>query len=77
MMDCNSVYWQIEVVLEDRYKRAFVPHHGLYQYVHILYGLKNAPETFNRSIDMILFSIRWQYAIMYLDVIIIFSRNVD
>lgn len=76
-LDCNSGYWQIEVETEDRPKTAFVTHHGVYQYTRMPFGLKNAPATFQRAVDMILASVKWQYAIVYLDDIVIFSRNVE
>lgn len=41
------------------------------------FGLKNAPSTFQRSIDIILASVKWQYAIEYLDDIIVFSSTVE
>ena len=43
----------------------------------MLFGLKNAPVTFQRSIDIVLSAAKWQYAIVYLDHIIIFSKTLD
>lgn len=40
----------------------------------IQFGLKNAPETFQRSIDAIIASVKSQLEIMYLDDVIIFSN---
>lgn len=39
-------------------------------------GLKNAPSIFERSIDIILVSVKWPYAIVYLDDIIFFSSTI-
>lgn len=68
---------QIEIAPEERHKTAFVSHNGLYQYKRVPFGLKNAPSTFQRSIDMILSSVKWKHVIFYLEDIIVFSRNVE
>lgn len=41
------------------------------------HSLKNAPETFQRDIDIILSKVRWQFALVYLDDVIIFSKTFD
>ena len=41
------------------------------------FGLKNAPGIFQRAIDIILATVCWQFAIVYLDDIIIFSKSLD
>lgn len=38
------------------------------------FGLNNAPATFQRAMDVILASVEWQFAIVYIDDIIILSR---
>lgn len=76
-LDANSGYWQIGVEERDSDKTALVSHHGLYRYKRLPLGLKNAPRTFQRLIHIILASVKWKYAIVYLDDIIIFSKNVD
>lgn len=76
-LDCKPGYWQIEVPPEDRHKSLFVIHHSLYQCVLVPFGLKNSPATIQRVLDMILASLKWHYAIVYLDDIIFFSRNFE
>lgn len=39
------------------------------------FGLKNAPGTFQRAIDVILAFIKWQTAILYLEDVIFFSHD--
>ena len=53
-LDCNSGYWQIPVADEDRDKTTFVCYEGAFRYIRLLFGLSNAPATFQRAIDMIL-----------------------
>lgn len=76
-LDCYPGYSQVELAPEDPDKTAFTFHHGLYRFKHIPFGLKNAPGTFEREIDIILSSIRWQQALVYLEDIIVFSATVQ
>ena len=39
------------------------------------FGLSNAPATFQRALDVILRSVRWSTAIVYLDDVIVFSSS--
>ena len=41
------------------------------------FGLKNAPSTFQRAMDIILAPAKWPFAIVYLDNIIIFSKTLE
>lgn len=61
----------------DRHKTAFSSHHGLYQFTRMTFGLRNTPESFQRAIDIIVSSVRFKSVVMYLDEIIVFSRNVE
>ena len=70
-LDCNSGYWQIPVALEDRDKTMFTTHMGTISHLRIRFGLKGAPATFQRALDIIL--CRWQICRVYLDDFIVFS----
>ena len=76
-LDANSGYWQIEMDAATKDRSAFVSHHGMYQFVRMPFGLRNAPATFQRAIDFILADAKWQFAIVYIDDIIIFSRTPE
>lgn len=41
------------------------------------FGLKNAPRTFQRVIDVILYQVKWKYALVYLDDVIVFNKSVQ
>ena len=41
------------------------------------FGLRNAPATFQRALDIILSGFRWQSCLIYLDDVIVFSRSPD
>jgi transposase InsO family protein len=74
-LDCNSGYWQIPVDPADREKTAFTSHFGVYQFRRLPFGLRNAPGTFQRAIDIILSGIKWKTCLVYLDDVIIFSSS--
>jgi RNase H-like domain found in reverse transcriptase/Reverse transcriptase (RNA-dependent DNA polymerase)/Retroviral aspartyl protease len=75
-LDCNSGYWQILMNEEDRNKTAFVTHCGIHRFKRMPFGLCNAPATFQRALDMILAKVKWNYALIYLDDVIIYSKTV-
>ena len=58
MLECISSYWQIPVALEDRDKNTFTTHMGTFHHLRMLFGLKGAPATFQRTLDIILSGIR-------------------
>lgn len=39
------------------------------------FGLKNAPATSQRATDVIVLSVKWQLALVYLDYIVVFSKT--
>jgi hypothetical protein len=74
-LDCNSGYWQIPVHPEDREKTTFTSHFGIYQFLRLPFGLRNAPATFQPAIYIILSGIRWKTCLVYLDDVIVFFSN--
>ena len=39
------------------------------------FGLRNAPETFQRAVDIILSKVKWKFCLVYIDDIVIFSKS--
>ena len=76
-LDCNSGYWQIPIEERDRDKTAFVTHCGVHRFKRMPFGLCNAPATFQRALDMLLSKVKWKYALVYLDDVIIYSKSID
>jgi len=76
-LDCNAGYWQVPVAPADRDKTTFTSYMGTYRYVRMPFGLRNAPATFQRALDIILSGVRWQSCLIYLDDVIVFSTSVE
>ena len=76
-LDCNSGYWQIPIAVEERDKTAFVSHTGAWQFTRMPFGLANAPATFQRALDILLAGVKWQFCLVYLDDVIIFSKTEE
>lgn len=39
------------------------------------FGLKNAPANFQRAMDVIFASVKWKFAHIYLDDVVVFSNS--
>ncbi|MDI9312181.1 MAG: reverse transcriptase domain-containing protein [Limnohabitans sp.] len=76
-LDLYSGYFQIEVDDYSKEKTAFRTHDGFYQYNVLPFGLTNAPPTFQRAMDSVLCKLKWNICLVYLDDILIFSRDFD
>ena len=74
-MDLSKGYWQIELSSESIEKTAFVTHEGVFEFLRLPFGLKNAASSCNRLMrkvldgldcvgrfvdDVIIFSDSWQ-----------------
>lgn len=74
-LDASRGYLQIEMDDNDMDKTALVKHKGLFRYTQMPFGLKNAPVTFQRAMNIIMVPIKWQNALVYIDNIVIFSKS--
>ena len=76
-LDLTSGYWQVSLSPEARCKTAFATHSGLFQFKVMLFGLCNAPVTFERLMDQVLQGLRWSRCLVYLDDIISFGTTFE
>ena len=74
--DLAQGYHQILVKREDREKTAFSVPWGHYQYRRCPMGLTNSPATFQRCMESILGDMVFEFLVVFLDDLILFSRTI-
>lgn len=74
-IDLAKGFHQILVREEDRLKTTFSTPYGHYEFVRMPFGLKNAPATFQRLINLVLREYINKICVVYLDDILIFSTS--
>ena len=73
-LDLKSGYFQIPIATADKEKTAFVTPDGHYEFNILAQGLMNAPPTFQRVMNNLIATGRWDYVVVYLDDIVVFSH---
>jgi transposase InsO family protein len=74
-MDLLSGFWQVPVRESDKAKTAFCTTSGLYEWNVMPMGLINSPATFQRLMDRVLGKLRYTFALVYLDDIMVHSET--
>ncbi|MCU1415826.1 MAG: hypothetical protein JWN80_3166, partial [Microbacteriaceae bacterium] len=75
-MDLRSAYNLIRVAEGHEWKTAFRTRYGLFEYLVVPFGLSNAPAVFQRYINECLHDLIDVYVIVYLDDILVFSKDI-
>ena len=70
-LDLASGYYQISMSEKYKNKTALSTSHGHYEFNRMPFGLRNAPATFRRLMNMILAGIQGLRYLVYLDDIVI------
>ncbi|GBG59932.1 hypothetical protein CBR_g66738 [Chara braunii] len=73
----KSGYQQIEIQPQDRYKTAFKPRYGHFEWVVMPFGLTNAPTTFQAAMTTEFRDLLDRSVLIYLDDILVYSRTLD
>lgn len=74
-LDLNRAYQQRPVHEDDIHKTAIITPWGLYEYLFMPFGLRNATQTFQRFMDMIFRDLDFVFA--YIDDILIMSKDEE
>ena len=76
-LDLKSGYFQIPILEADIPKTAIATQDWLYEFTVLAQGLMNAPPTFQRVLNNLVANGRWDYVVVYLDDILIFSKTME
>eukprot|EP00834_Sanchytrium_tribonematis_P002480 NODE_77_length_23806_cov_0.393892.p8 type:complete len:202 gc:universal NODE_77_length_23806_cov_0.393892:9013-9618(+) len=76
-IDCRKGYWQMLMNPADVAKTTFVTHRGVYRYLKMPFGLKNAGKTFQRAIDFIFRPLLDKEVMVYPDDIIVMTETEE
>lgn len=74
-LDLRSGFWQVPMDKETRHKAAFITQNGIFEWTRMPFGLMNAPTSFQTVMMNVLRGLTWKFALVYVDDILIFSRN--
>jgi hypothetical protein len=75
-IDMVMGYHQIEVAELDRAKTAFSTKEGYWEYKRLPFGLKTAPATFQRMMNVVLSGLTGSRCFVFLDDIVVYARSL-
>ena len=75
MLDGFLGYNQILTKEEDRYKKMFTTKWGTMAYQKMPFGLSNTGATFQKTMDKAFLNLMYNFVLVYLDDITVFSKN--
>jgi len=74
-LNLASGYWQVKMNSDDVEKTAFITPFGLYKFLVMPFRLSYAPATFQRLINRVLQEFLGDFVAVYLDDVIIFTKE--
>ena len=77
VFDLASGFHQIRMSPEDSHKTAFSTPYGHYKFDSMPFGLKNAPATFQRLMELVLTGLQGTELFVYLDDIVLYANSLE
>ena len=75
-LDLTNAYYWMRICEDDEWKTIFQTRYGHFEYQVMLFGLSNAPATFQGYVNKILAKKLDIFVIVYLDNILIYTNNL-
>lgn len=76
-IDLSNAYHQCPLRESDKYLTAFTTKKGRFEFNRMPFGLSGAPFTFQKLMNLVLKEENWDYCLIYLDDILVFSENFE
>ena len=77
LCDLRSGFHQIPLCPSTAEKASFITHQGVFTPTRLPFGLMNSPMCFQNLMSKCLKDLNWKIALVYIDDILIFSKNFD
>jgi transposase InsO family protein len=76
-LDMKSAYWTLPVRNDGSIeKTAFITHEGLFEFIRMPFGLKNAGAAYCRYINNLFHEERWRYLLTFVDDCLVYSKTL-
>ena len=76
-MDILLAYNQVPMAEKDIAKTAFTIRYGLFEFTTMPFCLMTACVTYQQFMELALSALQWSLCLIYLDYIIVFSKDFD
>ena len=76
-LDLRSGFWQVPLDKSTKFKSAFITHSSIYEFNRLTFGMINTPMTFQSLMTKILKNHTFQIALMHIDDLLVFSKDID
>lgn len=67
----------MRIAQQERRKDSFVCHEGSYKYMRMKFYFPNDPASYKRALDMIISKFTRKTSLLYIYVIIIYSKTIE